>query len=162
MDYQKYNGLVNAMDITRLNHTDFSQYRSENPSNVVNRSNAETSVSSLFFSSKNIDILQQGIINKVYNYSNGNIKIGKQNETELKIIMRSIYFQFGKNNPNNVVEQVKDLNTKVINWSAPEIIANIELHQKFKKDISSLPIPLERSQLLTNKGTKILELKSFV
>lgn len=130
--------------------------------NIHSHSYGHTQVSVVFFSNHNINILQEGIINTVYNQTNGRFKINRQSDTELKIIMRSIYFQYSKNNANDVVSQVKELNIKVLNWAVKDILTNIQQHEKFKRDVSSLPLPLERSQLSSLKGTKVLELKSFM
>jgi hypothetical protein len=75
--------------------------------------------------------------------------------------MRSIYFQYGKNLENNIVEQVLELNTKVIEWCVPEIISNITQSQKYISDISTMPVPLERSVLPSTKGTKTLDVTKF-
>ncbi len=152
-----YNGLVNAMDDTTFNFIYNNERKTETPLNVISRTLTSTKVADLFFSDANIDILQEGLKNMVYNKTNGRYNIGKQNETELKIVMRSIYFQFAKNIPCNIMNQVKELNTRVINWCVPEIIANIELHNKFKEDITKLPVPLQRAEIMTLKGTKTLE-----
>ena len=76
--------------------------------------------------------------------------------------MRSIYFQYCKNNSENIVEQVRELNRLVLEWAVPQIITNIKQHNSYRQDISTLPMPLERSQLTSQKGTRILELKSFM
>jgi hypothetical protein len=76
--------------------------------------------------------------------------------------MRSYYLQYGKNLPDNIGAQVSKLNSMVINWSSDEIITNIDQYMKYKETVSTLPMPLERSQLSSQKGTKTLEIKSFV
>ena len=83
--------------------------------------------------------------------------IGRQKDDELKIVMRSIYFQYSKNLPNNIKEQVLDLNTRVIDWCVPEIISNIKQTQRYIRDISTMPVPLERSVLPSGKGLKNLD-----
>ena len=64
---------------------------------TISRVYSGTHISELFFSRNNIDNIQEGIINNVYNISNGEYKIGKQNEQELSIVMRSIYLEKSKN-----------------------------------------------------------------
>ena len=49
--------------------------------------------SAIFFSRRNIEYLHQQIIKQVYFSSNKKHIIGKQNETQLQIIMRSIFLQ---------------------------------------------------------------------
>ena len=76
--------------------------------------------------------------------------------------MRSIFLQYSKNNSIGIIEQVKELNKLVLDWAVPEIVSNIKQHNTYKKDISTLPMPLERSQLTSQKGTRFLEIKSFM
>ena len=134
----------------------------ENNSSSISRNLENTSLSSAFFSKDNIDIIQCSIVNEVYKKTNAKYQIAKQSENELIIIMRSYYLQYGKNLPNNIDAQVSRLNNMVINWSSDEIITNINQYMKYKETVSTLPMPLERSQLSSQKGTKTLEIKSFV
>jgi hypothetical protein len=76
--------------------------------------------------------------------------------------MRSIYFQYGKNSLNNIKEQILDLNTRVIEWSVPEIISNVKQSQKYLQDISTMPVPLERSTLPSKKGTQTLDVTKYL
>ena len=134
----------------------------ENSASSISRNLQNTSLSSAFFSKENIDVIQCSIINEVYKKTNSKYQIAKQSENELIIIMRSYYLQYGKNLPNDIEGQVSKLNTMVINWSSDEIITNIDQYMKYKETVSTLPMPLERSQLSSQKGTKTLEIKSFV
>ena len=95
--------------------------------------------------------------NKILNDTNGEYNIGRQKDDELKIVMRSIYFQHAKNQSTNVPAQVLDLNTRVIEWCVPEIISNIKQSQRYIKDISTMPVPLERSVMPSRKGLKNLD-----
>jgi hypothetical protein len=103
-----------------------------------------------------------GIRNRILNESDGRYFIGRQSDDELKIIMRSIYLQYSRNLPDNIMQQVKELNSRVIDWAVPQIMTNLKQDEKYKQDISTLPEPLERSQLPSTKGTKTLEIKSFM
>jgi len=156
------NGRVNAlMPVNNYNLTAPVENITENNTNMISRNMNCTDVSSIFFSVTNINLLQQGIRNKILNLSNGKYNIGKQSDTDLKIIMRSIYFQYGKNTSNNIKMQVLDLNTRVIDWCVPEILSNIKQSDKYLMDISTMPVPLDRSILPTQKGLKNLEMMKF-
>lgn len=153
------NGRVNA--VTPVNNYKIKtnvENSSENSTNIISRNMNCTDVSSIFFSDKNIELLQYGIRNKILNSTNGKYNIGKQSDIDLKIIMRSIYFQHGKNAPNNINAQVLDLNTRVIEWCVPEILSNIKQSEHYIMDISTLPIPLDRSTLPSQKGLRTLEI----
>ena len=162
--YYYLNGRVNAMPNFNNNYQIQKQTQkvTETPQNVMSRNYEGSKVSDIFFSTQNIDLLQQGIRNRILNESRGKYNIGRQSDDELKIIMRSIYFQYSQNNMYDIAGQVKLLNTKVLEWSVPQIMTNLKQNEKFIYDISTLPEPLERSQLPSQKGTKTLELKSFI
>lgn len=117
-----------------------------------------TPLNEMYFSSYNMKALQEGIRYRIFVESDGKFKIGYQNERELIIVMRSIYYQYGRNSPDDIVGQVRELNAMVLKWAVPEIMNNLLQHEQYKKDISQLPIPIPRAQLSTMKGTRSLEL----
>tara|TARA_B110000259_G_scaffold153644_2_gene173951 strand:- start:2810 stop:3265 length:456 start_codon:yes stop_codon:yes gene_type:complete len=110
----------------------------------------------LFFGNTNMEALQIGIKNMVANTTNGKEIISKQNEIELKIIMRSIYLQYGKNLEDNIVEQVRDLNKKVLDYCVPKILSEIEQYNIYVRDASNLYTPIQNSVNVSNKGSKTL------
>lgn len=135
---------------------------SETNTNSISQNLTNTDVSVKFFSKENINKIQTQIILQVYAKSNKQYNISTQSEQELLIIMRSYYLQYSKNLPNEINAQVEKLNNMVIDWSVDEIIKNIRQYLSYKKDCSTLPMPMERAQLPTQKGTKTLEIKSFI
>ena len=156
------NGRVDATNKSTLNIDRARVKASEHQINVISRNLDCTEVSKIFFSIDNIDLLQRGIRNKILNDTDGQINISRQSDDELKIIMRSIYFQYGKNSKYNIKEQILELNTRVLEWSVPEIISNIKQSQKYLQDISTMPVPLERSTLPSKKGTKTLDVTKYL
>uniref|UniRef100_A0A6C0CS22 Minor capsid protein P8 central region domain-containing protein n=1 Tax=viral metagenome TaxID=1070528 RepID=A0A6C0CS22_9ZZZZ len=121
-----------------------------------------TPVSNLFFSTNNIDILQDGIRYSIYKRTNKQYVIGRQNDHDLKIVMRSIYLQYGRNLPTDIVGQVKELNSRVLEWTVNEVLSNLKQYQVYRKDASTLPMPMDYGSFVTQKGTKTLETKMFV
>tara|TARA_Y100000389_G_C17050475_1_gene312509 strand:- start:73 stop:552 length:480 start_codon:yes stop_codon:yes gene_type:complete len=119
----------------------------------------ENKVSSLFFSRHNIDTLQSGIRYSVYKRSKH--IIDNQSENDLMVIMRSIYLQYSKNLPYDIVEQVKRLNSMVLDYCVPNILREVNQYNNYTNDISSLPIPLEHAKNMSSKGTKINHMKEF-
>lgn len=167
--YNIKNGRINILDDnTRI------KYKRRNPiivksslipddnNNIISQSISVTNLSNAFFSKNNIERIQLLIIRKVYKDSNQRFQINKQNENELLIIMRSYYFQYSKNLNTNITEQINELNRMVIDWCSNNIITNMEQYINYKKVLSTLPMPLERAQLSTQKGTRSLEIKSFI
>jgi len=129
---------------------------------AISHSTNRTPLSDIFFSQQNMDIVQLGMRNMVLNKTNGVYNIGKQNETELKIIMRAMFIQHAKYRtdiPINI--QIQEINREVLNFAVPRIISSLNMKRKYLQDIQQLPMPLEHAKLMSTKGTKELELKEL-
>ena len=118
-------------------------------------------LSEVFFSSQNIQILQNGIRAGVYKASKGRFKIGSQNEDSLKIIMRSIYLQSALNQPSNISQQVLALNQLVLDYAVPQISSEAMAYIKYKNDVSTLAVPMSTPVYTSQKGQYPLELKPW-
>lgn len=116
----------------------------------------------LFFSKENIEALHEGIRYRVYIESNKKYTIGRQSDAELKIIMRAMYLQYGKNLDTDCIGQTRELNKRVIDAAVPDILSNLYQYETYRRDISTLPMPMDRAPLVSTKGTKILEFKSYM
>lgn len=121
-----------------------------------------SAVSDLYFSDANVSAVQEGLRYRVYVETDGRHVIGRQSDTELRVIMRSIYLTYSRNLPGGVVDQVRELNRRVLEWAVPEVLSNLKQHLTYLRDASTLPMPLERGELMTAKGGRTLELKRFV
>ena len=115
----------------------------------------------IFLGENNINRLQNQIISQVKAQSG--YSIARQSDRELQIIMRSIYLQFGRNpqEPERIVDEIKKLNNKVLEYSVPKIITNIKQYLQYKNDASSMPVQMERPRNVSNKGTKSLMYNVF-
>jgi hypothetical protein len=80
-----------------------------------------TILSQVFFSEQNIQIIQNGIRAGVYKKSNGQYVIGPQDCDSLKIIMRSVFLQYSANQPNNISEQITELNKIVLDYCIQQV-----------------------------------------
>ena len=117
-----------------------------------------TPVADIYFSQQNLDAVQEGIRWRVHVQSNGEYTISKQNETELKIVMRSIFLQEGRNDPYEALTQVRELNAKVLSFCVPRIINEISIYKKYQNDITQLPVPMARGEIATSKGSRVLNM----
>jgi hypothetical protein len=115
-----------------------------------------TPVAKLFFSADNIDILQEGIRYKVYQESGSRYVIDRQSDMDLQQIMKGIFNEKARHLPDDVVSQVKCLNTTVLNYVVPRILTEIQSYLKYRVDVTTLPIPLDRSPNVSSKGSKVL------
>jgi hypothetical protein len=122
-----------------------------------------TPVSSAFFSSANVERIQQLVRKGVFDRSQPKgYVIDNQSTDELKVIMRAIYYQYGRNMPKDIAAQVDDLNTKVVNWSVPHILSAVDHYFYYLNDISHLPVPMAQPQHLSRAGTKSLPMQPFM
>ena len=119
-----------------------------------------THVSDLFFSRRNIDALQHGIRYSVY-VSSGRDKhiIGRQSDTDLLIVMKGIYLEHAVHLPGNTLRQVRSLNARVLEYVVPRVMTEIDTYLKYRFDVSTMPVPMDRPPMMSQKGTRVLELK---
>jgi hypothetical protein len=73
-----------------------------------------------------------------------------------------MYLQHGKNLNYDIDKQTNVLNNLTVDWAAINIISNIDQYISYKKTCSTLPMPLERAQLPSQKGTKTLEITKSI
>jgi hypothetical protein len=110
----------------------------------------------LFFSPENIEYLHQRLRYEVFRATNQQSIICKQDDDELVIIMRSIYFTYSKNQPTHIKEQIQELNDLVMQECVPRVLSEIQAHVRYLYDASTNPLPLSLPQNMSNKGMKIL------
>ena len=124
---------------------------------VLKNIHTQNDVSEVFFGRHNIDAVQEAIRYLVYQKSCGKHIIDKQSETDLIVIMRSIYLEYGEFKPYDINEQIKALNARVLEYCVPRILQEIKLYLQYRSDITNLPVPLDRGQFVSAKGTKVLQ-----
>ncbi len=110
----------------------------------------------LFFSRKNLDLIQDMIRYRVYMKSNQKYVISRQSNTEVQIVMRSIYLQQSTNLPTNIKEQIQYLNNLVADWCVEKIIPEVEQHIGYIRDISYYPNPIDLPKNMSQKGSRSL------
>ena len=119
-----------------------------------------TALSDTFFSSANIQIIQNGIRAGVYKMSNGMYIVGNQKCDELKIIMRSIFLQYAKNLPTNIPSQIEALNNMVLSYAVKQVYGEAEGYMKYKRDASTMYTPIAHP-VMSKTNDKQLELKKW-
>lgn len=115
-----------------------------------------------FFSPQNIKIIQNAIRFEVWRRTDNQHLISEQNETELGIIMRAIYLQYGKNLPDNIKEQVEELNNLVIETVVPKVIVQIEQYISYLRDISQPYRTMPTPQSTNTVGRKTFSMARFI
>ena len=120
----------------------------------------DTTLSNAFFSQQNIQILQNGIRAGVYHKSNGQYTIGPQDCDSLKIVMRSVFLQNAANQPNNITQQVVELNKIVLNYCIQQVYSEAQGYMKYIDDASTLVVPIAHP-VMANNTDRELEFKTW-
>ena len=120
-----------------------------------------TPLSNAYFSQENQQIIQNGIRAGVYKMSSNKYVVSQQPDTELKIIMRAIFFAHCENKNYGIKEQILQLNQHVFDYCIPRVYSEAQGYINYLRDASTLPIPMNRPTLSSTSKSKTLELKPF-
>ena len=168
LDMERYNGRLNLMELPPKD-VRFDMYEKiavKNKSTEYRDSLAgileDNLLSQVYFSSGNIQIIQNGLRAGVYEMSGERkIVIVPQNIDNLKIIMRSIYLQYAQHREDiTITKQVEDLNTIVLDYVVPTVYNETIGYLKYIQDQSTLVQPLELPKMV-DKDYKPLEWKRW-
>ena len=92
----------------------------------------------------------------VYEKTNKKYLIDRQSDTELLIVMRSIFLQNSKNLDYDLKQQILQLNNLVLNYSVDNVISAILAHVGYLNDIDKPYTLMEHPQNVNSAGTKTL------
>lgn len=120
----------------------------------------DTVLSNTFFSKENIQLLQNGIRAGVYKKSNNQYIVGPQDYDSLKIIMRSVFLQHSSNKPNQIIEQIIELNKIILNYSIQQVYSEAQGYMKYISDISTLAVPIAHP-IMANNSDRELTMKPW-
>lgn len=134
-----------------------------------------------FFSKENVEYLLEKIPQEIQRIRG--LKISPQSKDELLVIMRN-YYQRAQSgwlprntkNPNEVYprgdigcqegsdqnfggslgQRLQRLNQATLEECVKQVLSGVDMYMTYYKDASSLPLPLERPTLTTQKGSRVL------
>lgn len=121
---------------------------------------SDSTLSNVFFSRENIQILQNGIRAGVYHRSKGKFVIAPQDCDELKVVMRSVFLQNSKNLSNNITQQVQALNQMVLDYCIQQVYGEATGYLKYIDDVSTLAVPIAHPVMTANSDRE-LEFKQW-
>jgi hypothetical protein len=128
---------------------------------LVGHIHSITPLNSVFFSESNMDLLQRKIHDQVKAMSDGKYSISRQSDDELRIIMRSYYLMFSRNDPNTVAQELTELNSRVIGYASGKIYSEVDFHMFYRNDLEEFAPPIANPVNTGVVGTRTGELKSF-
>lgn len=115
----------------------------------------ETPLNAEFFSRANMDRLQRAMQETVLHETG--LRLSRQSDEALAIIMRSVYVDHARNEAGNIGEQVFALNERVLDICVPQVMSGIRTYLAYIRDVSRYPVPLARAENPSVTGTKVLE-----
>ena len=75
--------------------------------------------------------------------------------------MRSIIFQNAQNNPDNIPLQIDTLNNLVLEYAVHQVYGEAEGYMKYKRDASTLVMPMEPPVMTTCNDKQLLYKKQL-
>jgi len=120
-------------------------------------------VGRVFFSEDNFRRIQKLLKREVYNRTKGVFRLDiDQDETDLLVAMRAVYYEHNKFLPFGIVRQVKILNRKLLDYIVPDIITQIKQSYAYIQEINQPLKPLTRPINVNSAGRKTLPSLSTV
>jgi len=158
---QRYNNLVTQRsDLTvRGKVSDIPStlnYKKDEKQNALRGIVESTLLSKVFFSRDNMKIIQNAIRAEVYRLTENKYVIGEQSESQLEIIMRSIYLQFAYPGVKCITSEVKRLNKVVVEDIVPNLISEVLQYDSYLADIKVANKIMDLPRDVSIKGTKQL------
>ena len=74
--------------------------------------------------------------------------------------MRSIYLQYAANQPNNISQQVNELNKMVLDYCIQQVYSEAQGYMKYINDVSTLVVPISHPVCPDNTDRELV-LKSW-
>ena len=112
-----------------------------------------TPLNTLFFSEFNKNLLQRGIRQEFRNKTG--VSIDYQNSDDLYSIMRVVFVNNAGDQMTRVNEQVKFMNSVVINTAVGQIQTGVSQYMGYRKDIDNLAVPIDQPVNTSTYGKKI-------
>jgi len=165
MNSQKGNGRIDTLN--NANYNIYDLFKQENREQLnyndeaIKGIHVNNKISQIIFSNNNINVLQDAIRYQVWIKTDKKYVIGRQSDTELKIIIKAIYLEHARFDDPDILREIKRLNMIIIDYCLSKILPEINIYMRYKNDIDKLPIPLSRGEFTSAKGTKTLEMKEF-
>jgi hypothetical protein len=128
---------------------------------LVGHMHKETPLNAVFFSQDNIESLQTQIHDQVMAMSGGKYDIGRQSDDDLRLVMRSYYLMFGRNDPTKVSSELAELNGRVVGYCSGKIYSEVDFHMFYRKDLEEFAPAIANPVNTQVFGTRSGELKSF-
>lgn len=123
----------------------------------------DSGISQIYFSPDNIKRIQKMIRKEISVKTKGEYKLEEdQDEADLLVAMRAVFYEHCRFLPFQIIRQVKDLNRKTIEYVVPDMITNLKQQYAYIKEINSPLKPIDRPVNVSHAGRKTLPALSTV
>lgn len=126
----------------------------DNGFSKINYDTVNNTIRTIFFSARNIDIIQRWTIKEVYYRSRKSLLISYQNPLILNQLMNDIYIEYNQQLPFSLKEQIYELDSKVVNLIVPNIINNAMGQVYLIRDQQTYTT-IPRPESVNSKGSRI-------
>lgn len=119
--------------------------------NLVHEKSCDSNtLSQIFYSDQNIELINKQLILTIFKKTNGKIRIPNQSYNDLKVVMRWVYINYARNLPFKIKEQIINLNNYVVCELVPNLISASNQYLDYLRDIDKplepLPPPVNVSK----------------
>ena len=128
---------------------------------LIGHQHCATPLNTVFFSLDNIEKIHREIQEQVFVMSGNKYRIDRQSDDDVKLLMRSYYLMFGRNNPATIASDLADLNARVVGYAAAKVFSEVDFYMFYRKDIEEFAPPIANPTNVSAFGTRYGELKSF-
>lgn len=142
--YTKFN-LKNAQQnpsvLLQASPDDFKKYNNK----FKQKEDTENKLHMIFFSEENMEILQKQLILYVFEKTNKQVLVPRQDPLSLKMVMKYFYNEAAQFLDKNYREQIEKLNNLVTHHIGGKMLTMANQHVKYVEEISNprklLPLP---------------------
>lgn len=119
--------------------------------------NGPEPVGKLFFSENNVKRIQKIIKRAIYIKTRGAFVLTEdQDDTDLLVVMRATYMEHGRFLPQNIPQQVDELNKKLVRGIIPNMITEIRQGYGYLKEINEPLKPIDRPMNVSVAGRRTI------
>lgn len=117
----------------------------------------ESLLSKLFFHPKNVELIQKQLIIEIFRRTNGEYLLSEfQDEADLQVVMRSVFLQYARHYPNNIKEQIRELNNLVVDDLFPNVLSEIKAYFGYMERAFGPMQIMDRPENVSNAGLRTL------
>lgn len=125
--------------------------------NILNNDDTRIELlQNLFYSKENIELIQKQLILYVYRKTDKTMLINKQAESHLKIVMDYIYLYYSRNLPDNITDQLREMNKHVVEEIAPRVISEAQQYVGYLNDVYKPRVFPDRPMNISTRGNRTL------